>query len=90
MARVFGCLIGSYPFTYPGLPEGTKSKFENHAPRGNNFERRISATSTWFTMAVKSTVVEIVVSVFSAPEKTGWSRSLVPVLRWFCELQNTL
>jgi hypothetical protein len=28
-------------------------------------------------------------SVFSIPVRTGWSRSCIPVLRWSCELQST-
>jgi hypothetical protein len=63
MVRVFGCPVGLYPFTYLGLPMGTtKPKVEDYAPLVNNFERKISATATWLTMAVRATLVDTVVS----------------------------
>jgi hypothetical protein len=37
----------------------------------------------------KSPFLACQLSVFSAPARTGWSRSRVLILRWSCELQST-
>jgi hypothetical protein len=45
MAGGFGYQVGTYPFTYLGLPMGTiKPKVEDFSPLVNKVERRISAT----------------------------------------------
>ena len=47
LARTLGCQIGSFPFTYPGLPMGTtKPKIEEFAPLLDRMERKLSACSS--------------------------------------------
>jgi len=54
LAAVFGCQLGSMPFTYLGLPMGTtKPKVEDYAPLISKVERRLSATSYWLSTAGK-------------------------------------
>jgi hypothetical protein len=63
IAEVFGCQVGTYPFTYLGMPMGTtKPRVEDFAPLVSTIERRISATLTWLSMAGRSTWVDSVVS----------------------------
>jgi hypothetical protein len=63
LAGVFGCSVGSYPFTYLGLPMGTtKPKVEHFAPLVCRIERRISATASWLTMAGRATLVDTTIS----------------------------
>jgi hypothetical protein len=60
---VFGCPIGTYPFTYFGLPMGTtKPRVEDLAPLINRIERRITLMATWLTMAGRATLVDTAVS----------------------------
>ncbi|XP_071718980.1 uncharacterized mitochondrial protein AtMg01250-like [Rutidosis leptorrhynchoides] len=43
MANLFGCNIGSFPFTYLGLPIGANmNKFESWKPVVDKFEKRLS------------------------------------------------
>jgi len=50
LAAMFGCDVGSMPFTYLGLPMGTtKPKFEDLTPMMDRVERRLSACSTWLS-----------------------------------------
>jgi len=64
LARVFGCQLGSLPFTYLGLPLGTtKPRINDFAPLMNQMERRLTATATFLGLAGK---VELTKSVFSA------------------------
>jgi hypothetical protein len=52
LAGVFGCHLGSLPFTYLGLPLGiTKPKIEDMSPLVNKMERRITATSRFLNYA---------------------------------------
>ena len=47
LASVFGCSIGSMPFTYLGLPMGTtKPKMEDLSPIMDRMERRLNACSS--------------------------------------------
>jgi hypothetical protein len=63
MAGVFGCQVGSYPFTYLGLPMGTtKPKVEDFSPLVNKIDRIISAIVSWLSMAGRATWVDFVVS----------------------------
>jgi hypothetical protein len=50
LAGMFGCDIGSMPFTYLGLPMGTtKPRIEDLTPIMDKVERRLSACSTWLS-----------------------------------------
>ena len=63
LAAVFGCQLGSMPFTYLGLPMGTtKPKVEDYAPLISKVERRLSATSYWLSTAGKLTLVDAVLT----------------------------
>jgi hypothetical protein len=63
LVGVFGCSVGSYPFTYLGLLMGTtKSRVEHFAPLVCRIERKISATATWLTMAGRATLVDMAIS----------------------------
>jgi hypothetical protein len=63
LAGIFGCAVGSYPFTYLGLPMGiTKPKVEDHAPLANKIERRITVMANWLSMAGRATLVDSAVS----------------------------
>jgi hypothetical protein len=43
----FGCMIGTMPFTYLGLPMGTtKPRMEDLTPLMDRVERRLSACSS--------------------------------------------
>jgi hypothetical protein len=63
MAGGFGYQVGTYPFTYLGLPMGTtKPKVEDFSPLVNKVERRISATVSWLSMAGRATMADPAVS----------------------------
>jgi len=50
LAAVFGCQIGSMPFTYLGLPMGTtKPKMEDLTPLMDRVERRLVSCSTFLS-----------------------------------------
>lgn len=52
LGEIFGCSIGSMPFTYVGLRLGTtKPSVEDHAPIINKIERKLSATSIYLALA---------------------------------------
>lgn len=52
LASSFGCLVGSFPFTYLGLPIGlTKPQVKDYAPLICRIERRMSASSQFLTQA---------------------------------------
>jgi hypothetical protein len=64
LAIVFGCQLGTFPFTYLGLPMGlTKPKVKEYLPLITKIERRLNANNTWFSMARRPTLVK---STFSA------------------------
>jgi hypothetical protein len=59
LAATFGCQVGSFPFTYLGLPMGTtKPRVEHYLPLMNTVERRITATATWLSMTGRLTLVD--------------------------------
>lgn len=63
LAGVFGCQVGTYPFTYLGLAMGTtKPRVEDHAPLVSRIERRITAAATWLTMAGRASYIDCAVS----------------------------
>jgi hypothetical protein len=50
LALTFGCSVGSFPFTYLGLPMGTtKPKFEDLTPMMDTVERKLSGCTTWLS-----------------------------------------
>jgi hypothetical protein len=64
LAQTFGRQIGTYPFTYLGLPMGpNKPKVEDFFPLVQRMERRLVSTSNFLTQAGK---LEMVNSVLSA------------------------
>lgn len=64
MASVFGCITGSMPFTYLGLPLGTtKPSIQDFSPMTNRIERRLSGVSKLLSYQGRLILVN---SVFSA------------------------
>jgi hypothetical protein len=58
LAAMFGCQVGTFPFTYLGLPMGlTRSKVKEYLPLITNVERRINAISSWLSIARRVTLV---------------------------------
>jgi hypothetical protein len=52
LANVFGCIVGSFPFTYLGLPLGlTKPQVKDYAPLKCRVERRLSASAQFLSYA---------------------------------------
>ena len=50
LAQIFGCSVGTLPFTYLGLPMGTtKPKMEDLTPIMDRVERRLSGFATWLS-----------------------------------------
>jgi hypothetical protein len=50
LALTFGCSVGTFPFTYLGLPMGTtKPKFEDLTPMMDRVERKLSGCTTWLS-----------------------------------------
>jgi hypothetical protein len=50
LANVFGCIVGSFPFTYLGLPLGlTKPQVKDYAPLKCRVERRLSASAQFLS-----------------------------------------
>jgi hypothetical protein len=63
LARVFGCTIGTLPFTYLGLPLGTtKPLVRDFAPLVCRVERRMSASSTFLSYSGRLQLVNLVLS----------------------------
>ena len=63
LAAVFGCMVGSYPFTYLGLPMGlTKPQVKDYAPLICRIERRLSASSQFLSYAGMLQLVNSVIS----------------------------
>jgi hypothetical protein len=59
MARVFGYQVGTYPFTYLGLPMGTtKPRVEDFSSLVSKIERRILTTVSWLSMSGRATWVD--------------------------------
>ena len=63
LANTFGCLVGSFPFTYLGLPMGlTKPQVKDFAPLICRVERRLSASSRFLSYAGRLQLVNSVLS----------------------------
>jgi len=63
LANVFGCQVGSFPFTYLGLPLGlTKLQVKDYAPLICRIERRLSASSRFLSYASRLQLVNSVIS----------------------------
>lgn len=63
LSNTFGCQIGTFPFTYLGLPMGTtKPKVEDYAPLMDKIERRLSACSSLLTYSGRLQMVKSVIS----------------------------
>lgn len=63
LAGEFGCLVGSFPFTYLGLPLGiTKPQVRDYAPLLCRIERRLSASSLFLSYAGRLQLINSVIS----------------------------
>lgn len=63
LANAFGCLVGSFPFTYLGLPMGlTKPQVKDYAPLICRIERRLTASSQFLSYAGRLQLVNSVLS----------------------------
>jgi mannosylglycoprotein endo-beta-mannosidase len=63
LAQAFGCNVGSFPFTYLGLPMGlTKPQVKDYAPLICRIERKMSATSQFLSLAGRLQLVNSVIS----------------------------
>jgi hypothetical protein len=63
LAQVFGCVVGSFPFTYLGLPLGlTKPQVKDYVPLICRIERRFWATSQFLSYAGRLQLVNSVIS----------------------------
>jgi hypothetical protein len=63
LAQDFGCVVGSFPFTYLGLPlDLTKPQVKDYAPLICRIERRLSATSQFLSYAGRLQLVNSVIS----------------------------
>jgi hypothetical protein len=63
LASTFHCLIGSYPFTYIGLPMGlSKPKVEDFLPFIQRIKKRLLSTSTFLNQAGRLEMVNAVLS----------------------------
>jgi hypothetical protein len=63
LAQAFGCEVGSFPFTYLGLPLGlTKPQVKYYAPLICRIERRMSGTSHFLSYAGRLQLVNSVIS----------------------------
>lgn len=52
LAGTLGCQIGSFPFTYLGLPMGTtKPRIEDLSPIMDRVERKLAVCSTWLSFS---------------------------------------
>jgi hypothetical protein len=63
LAKTFGCLVGSFPFTYLGLPLGfTKHQVKDYAPLICRIEGRLSASSQFISYAGRLQLINSVLS----------------------------
>lgn len=61
LAKTFGCVLGSLPFTYLGLPLScSKHKVVDFSPLTDRIERRLVATSSFLSYGDKLTLVNSV------------------------------
>jgi hypothetical protein len=63
LAGVFCCKVESLPFTYLGLPLGTrKPRVEHYGPIMSKIDRKLTATSNFLTHAGRLQIVNSVLS----------------------------
>jgi hypothetical protein len=63
LATAFGCIVGSFPFTYLGLPLGlTKLLVKDYAPLICRAERRLSASSQFLSYASRLQLINSIIS----------------------------
>jgi hypothetical protein len=63
LAASFGCMVGSFPFTYLGLPLGlTKPLVRDFAPLICRVERRLAASSQFLSYAGRLQLINFVLS----------------------------
>ncbi|XP_073357964.1 uncharacterized protein [Aegilops tauschii subsp. strangulata] len=63
IASIFGCLMGSMPFTYLGLPLGTsRPTLQDFMPLVSSIERNLSSTLSLMSYAGKLTLVNTTVT----------------------------
>jgi hypothetical protein len=63
LAEAFGCLVGSFPFTYLGLPMGlTKPQVRDYSPLISRIERKLSASSQFLSYAGRLQLINSVLS----------------------------
>jgi hypothetical protein len=63
LAQAFGCVVGSFPFTYLGLHLGlAKPQVKDYAPLICRIERRLSATSQFLSYVGRLQLVNSVIS----------------------------
>jgi hypothetical protein len=63
LSNTFGCQLGTFPFTYLGLPMGTtKPRVEDYMPLMDRTERRMTSTSAFLTQAGRLQLVNSVLS----------------------------
>jgi hypothetical protein len=63
LAATFGCIVGSFPFTYLGLPLGlTKPLVRDYAPLICRVERRLAASSQFLSYAGRLQLINSVLS----------------------------
>jgi hypothetical protein len=61
LAKTFNCKIGTYPFTYMGLPMGfTKPRIDSFLPLIQKIEKRLSTTSLFLSQAGRLQMVNVV------------------------------
>jgi hypothetical protein len=63
LSNTFGCQIGTFPFTYLGLPMGTtKPRVEDYTPLMDKIERRLSACSSLLSYSGRLEMVQSVIT----------------------------
>jgi hypothetical protein len=63
LSNTFGCQIGSFPFTYLGLPMGTtKPRVEDYTPLMDKIERKLSACSSLLSYSGRLQMVQSVIT----------------------------
>jgi hypothetical protein len=63
LSSTFGCQLGTFPFTYLGLPMGTtKPRVEDYMPLMDKTERRLTSTSAFLTQVGRLRLVNSVLS----------------------------
>jgi hypothetical protein len=68
LAASFGCMVGSFPFTYLGLPLGlTKPLVRDFAPLICRVERRLAASSQLLSYAGRLQLINFVLSSLFIP-----------------------